>query len=200
LPGEQGETVGFNLTKKQIKDSPSIEEHQPVSRHYEQQYFQYYGWPNYWPGPLLWGPVEAPWGFLPAQLQLPPRPQEQTPPKELHLRSVADITGFAGYQIQALDQLFGHVEYCLFEDQTWALRYFVCDTHSWWPGKHFLLSPQWLAWVSWSESSVYVDLDRAAIRHAPEYNPALELTRSFEEKLYAHYNREPYWRKQRVAA
>jgi len=39
-----------NLTRKQIEDSPSIESHKPVSRQYEEEYYQYHGWPRYWQG------------------------------------------------------------------------------------------------------------------------------------------------------
>lgn len=186
--------VKLNLTKQQIQDSPSIEEHRPISRQYELEYLRYYGWPDYWPGPLLWGPVEAPWAYLPAKPPVPLRPPPAAPEgADAHLRSVEALSGFAGYQIQALDHLFGHVEYFLFEERTWTIRYLVCDTRNWWPGRHFLLAPQWIAWVSWSEARVYVDLDREAIRRAPEYRPGQEVTRSIEEQLFGHYNREPYW-------
>jgi hypothetical protein len=185
--------VEVSLTRKQIEDSPSIEEHRPVSRRFEAEYMQYYGWPDYWPGPLLWGPVQAPWAYIPANLQTFPHRKTLEQDEDSHLRSMQDVSGFSGYQIQALDQLFGHVEYFIIDDHNWAVRYLVCDTHAWLPGKHFLLAPQWTAWVSWSDSRVYIDLDRDTIRHAPEYNPAAELTREYEEKLFAHYNREPYW-------
>jgi hypothetical protein len=185
--------IALNLTRKQIEDSPSIEEHRPVSRRYESEYLQYYGWPDYWPGPLLWGPVEAPWAYLPDKLQTFPRRKTLEQDADSQLRSVQDVSGFSGYQIQALDQLFGHVEYFIFDDQNWAIRYLVCDTRAWLPGKHFLLAPQWTAWVSWSDSRVYVDLDKESIRHAPQYVPSVELTREYEEKLFDHYNRQPYW-------
>src|SRR5688572_23454620 len=35
----------LNLTRKQIEESPSIDSHQPVSRQYEEEYYQYFGWP-----------------------------------------------------------------------------------------------------------------------------------------------------------
>jgi uncharacterized protein YrrD len=192
--------LALNLTKKQIENSPSMEEHKPISRQYEQQYMQYYGWPDYWPGPLLWGPVEAPWAYLPATVQAPPpHPKLVVNSEDAHLRSAREISGFSGYQIQALDQLFGHVEDFIFDEQTWAIRYLVCDTRNWWPGKHFLLAPQWLAWESWAEARVYVDLDREAIRRGPEYDPSVEINRAFEQKLFEHYNREPYWMRRSVA-
>src|SRR4249920_504606 len=65
IESEPHMAVRLNLTKKQIEESPSIEEHKPISRQYELEYLQYYGWPDYSPGPLLWGPVEAPWAYIP---------------------------------------------------------------------------------------------------------------------------------------
>src|SRR5579862_6064857 len=42
---DQGEKIlRVNLTRKQIEDSPSIASHKPVSRQYEEEYYQYYGW------------------------------------------------------------------------------------------------------------------------------------------------------------
>jgi uncharacterized protein YrrD len=40
--------VSINLTKKQIEDSPSLDNDQPVSRQFEESYFGYYEWPMYW--------------------------------------------------------------------------------------------------------------------------------------------------------
>lgn len=200
LETEPNKVVAVDLTKKQIEESPSIDEHKPISRQYEAQYAQYFGWPNYWPGPLLWGPVEAPWAYLPVNVPVGALLKAPAQTEDSHLRSVEDISGFTGYQIQALDQVFGHVETFLFDDHSWAIRYLVCDTRNWWPGKHFLLAPQWIAWVSWPEARVYVDLDRQAIQRAPEYDPTREVTREYEEKLYSHYNREPYWRGQSQVA
>jgi hypothetical protein len=56
-----------------------------------------------------------------------------------------------------------------------------------------LLAPQWISWLSWSEGRVYVDFDRETIERAPAYDPAMPLTREDEQRLFAHYNRPPYW-------
>lgn len=184
--------IEVNLTKKQIEESPSIETHKPVSRQFEAQYFQYYGWPYYWPGPLLWGPMAYP----DTDLVLPP-PAAAEPPnraeaegEDAHLRSALEVSG---YEIQALDRHFGHVEQFIFDDESWAVRYLVLDTRNWWPGKRVLISPLWISWVSWPELKVYVDLDRDTVQRAPEYDPAAPLTRAYEGKLFEHYNRPPYW-------
>ncbi len=49
-----------NLTRKQIESSPSIDAHRPVSRQYEENYDNYYGWPVYWQGGETWGKVDYP--------------------------------------------------------------------------------------------------------------------------------------------
>lgn len=192
--------VEMNLTKTQIEQSPPIETHKPISRRFEEEYSQYYGWPYYWPGPLLWGPVDFP-GPLPPGF---PAPLPQPPPREKgedsHLRSVSEIAGFHGYLIQALDQAFGHVNQFIIDDETWAIRYLVADMRNWLPGKHVLLSPNWISWVSWSEARVYVDLDRDTIRRAPEYSLDTPLTREYEQRLFEHYNRTPYWQSAPSAA
>src|SRR5688572_17647154 len=39
-----------SLSRQRVKDSPSIDTAQPVSRQTEAEYFKYYGYPAYWQG------------------------------------------------------------------------------------------------------------------------------------------------------
>ena len=50
----------MTLTKKQVEESPSIDTDKPVSRQHEAYYHDYYGYPYYWSGPYLWGPMYYP--------------------------------------------------------------------------------------------------------------------------------------------
>jgi len=43
------------------------------------------------------------------------------------------------------------------------------------------------------DSEVYVALSREAIKNAPDYLLSRPLTREYENRLYAHYGRPPYW-------
>ena len=45
----------MKLTRQQVRDSPNIDAHKPVSRQHEIQYLRYYGYPTYWGGANLWG-------------------------------------------------------------------------------------------------------------------------------------------------
>ena len=40
----EGKVLLVNLTRKQIEDSPSIDEHKPVSRQHEEEYHRHYGY------------------------------------------------------------------------------------------------------------------------------------------------------------
>jgi hypothetical protein len=113
-----------------------------------------------------------------------------------HLRSTY---GVSGHHIQALDGEIGHVEDFIIDDETWAIRYLIIDTHNWWPGKKVLVSPQWIESVSWGERKVFVNLSREVIKRSPLYTEESLLTRDYEIGLHQHYNRQGYWVDELVA-
>ncbi len=178
-----------SLTKKQIEGSPPLESHQPVSRQFEATYYNYYGWPNYGIGSYAWGADP----YLRRE-QSYERALDGAQDWDPHLRSTAAVTG---HHIQALDGELGHVADFIIDDETWSIRYLVVDTKNWWPGKHVLVSPQWIERVSWEEAKVYLNLSREQIKQAPEYTPE-SLNRDYETTLYRHYVRPAYWAAERA--
>ena len=178
--------ITIDLTKKQIEDSPSLDSDKPVSRQFEETYYNYYEWPIYWGGPFVWGPYPY--------LMRGDKKWKETIQEEKkwdpHLRSTQDVSG---YNIQATDGEIGHVEDFIIDDETWAIRYLIIDTRNWWPGKRILISPQWIESISWSESKVFVNLLRETIRQSPEYTEGSLITRDYENALHRHYNRQGYW-------
>ena len=123
--------ITVDLTKKQIEGSPSLDRDKPVSRQFEEAYCAYYCWPMYWGGPYKWGSYpsivrdRAKW-----------RKSQGEKAWDAHLRSTHAVSG---YQIQAADGEIGHVEDFVIDDETWAIRYLIVDTHNWWPGKKVLV-------------------------------------------------------------
>ncbi len=178
--------IPVDLTRKQIEDSPSLDSDKPVSRHYEMQYYAYYGWPAYWDGPGMWGnggyPMrgQAGWSDTTRHIETGDR----------HLRSTKDVTG---HTIQASDGEIGHVDDFVIDDETWAIRYLVVATRNWWPGKKILISTLWIDKISWAESKVFIDLTREQIQRGPEYTETTLLNRDYEDKLHSHYKRDGYW-------
>ncbi|HXV81026.1 MAG TPA: PRC-barrel domain-containing protein [Candidatus Binatia bacterium] len=186
--------INVRLTKKQVEDSPSIEEDKPVSRQHEMDYFTYYNYPYYWTGPYVWGPASMPGHAI------APRPQNsqareilemKQASEDVHLRSIREVTG---YYIGAKDGDIGHAEKFILDDENWTLRYMVVDTRNWLPGKKVLVSPEWISSVSWSDGRVYVDLTRDAIKSCPEYDPDQPIDRGYESRLHEHYQRPRYWK------
>jgi uncharacterized protein YrrD len=150
--------VHVQLTREQVEKSPSIDSDKPVSRQFEEEYLRYFGWPFYWSDPLMWGvPVVPP--------ALPIGEEEPGEHHDPHLRSMSEVIG---YHIEARDGEVGHVEDFLLDDSDWAITELIVDTRNWLPGKHVLVSPDFIRNVSWEQAKVTVKLDRQSLEECPE--------------------------------
>ncbi|HUD49207.1 MAG TPA: PRC-barrel domain-containing protein [Candidatus Baltobacteraceae bacterium] len=183
---KEGQLIAVDLTRKQIKDSPSLDSDKPVSRQFEEAYYGYHGWPTYWGGVNMWG-------SYPYVVREPEKWRESNQGGKAWNANLRSTSAVSGHHIQALDGEVGHVADFVFDDEAWAIRYLVVDTHNWWPGKKVLVSPQWIENVSWDERKVFVNLSREAIKGSPEYAEESLLTREYETRLHRHYNRREYW-------
>ncbi len=203
-PNWSTKILPINLTKQQIKDSPSLDTNKPVSRQYERSYFAYYGYPYYWGSMGLWGGTNYPGSKVPSSeangygysgyLRAPTDLELNADP---HLRSCNAVKG---YHIHATDGEIGHVQGFLADDLTWSIRYLIVDTSNWWVGHEVLVSPEWLEDVSWAHRKVTVGLTRQQIKDAPAYNGEGLLDRGAETSIYNHYGRPGYWQPPRQSA
>lgn len=171
-----------NLTKEQIKNSPSIDEEKPVSRQNEIELYEFYGWAPYW-----YTPGTAGQPGIPTPL---PRPLVKREKFDPHLRSIKEVKG---YHIHAIDNGIGHIDDFIVDDERWAIRYLVVDTRNWLPGKKVLIAPDWIERVNWEERKVNVTHDRETIKNSPEYDPTKSVNRECECRLYDYYGRPRYW-------
>ena len=174
--------ITINLTKKQIEDSPSLDNDKPVSRQFEEAYYGCYQWPMYWLGSYMRESDAV--NRCDHEKRNESTQGEKT--WDPHLRSTYEVNG---YKIQAADGEIGHIEDFIIDDETWVIRYLIISTRNWWPGKKVLVSPQWIERVSWDEKTVFVDLLRETIKQSPEYTEESLLTQDYETGLYRHYNR-----------
>lgn len=193
-----------SITKEQVKQSPDIDTEKPVSRQHELGYLSYYGYQHYWGGQDLWGEVPYPSMMMPTHSGILSTPQAlldaqrasaqaekaRHQDEDPHLHSCKAVIG---YHIQATDGEIGHVQGLLVQDETWAIRYIVVDTSNWWLGHRVLIAPQWIQKVSWSNTTVSVNLSRQAVKGAPPYDSAAQFDREQEAGIYNHYGRPGYW-------
>ena len=167
---QQGKDLLVNLTRKQVEDSPSIESHKPVSRQYEEEYYQYYGWPFYWQGDGLWGmsnfPVVPPSPDpLPSESALAHDRTLERP--DAHLRSTQAVNG---YQVQASDGTIGHVCDFMMDGQSWAIEQLVIKTGHRLSGKEVQIPSSKVDRISYEKSTVFVNLTMAAVEQSPTHH------------------------------
>jgi hypothetical protein len=183
---DEKKTIGADLSREQVRNSPSPETDRPVSRQFEVDYYTYFGWPYYWVGPYLWGP--SPYPVLPPETMDPaasiPHEQHKANP---HLRSTDEVSG---YHIGARDGEIGHVDDFLFSDSDWGLRYVVVETRNWLPGKHVLVPPSWIEEIRWEDSLVRVAASREEIRQAPSYDASQPVDGNLERQLAQYFDIE----------
>jgi sporulation protein YlmC with PRC-barrel domain len=155
-------TIGVNLTRDQIQDSPAVESHKPISRQFEEEYYRYYGLPDYWQGEGLWGGTR---GFP----ILEPRPKTiavRADGPDAHLRSTQAVSG---YHIMASDGITGHVCDFIMEPKSWAIDRLVVKTGHRFTGKEVQIPVSLVERISYKESTVFVKMTREAIEQSPEY-------------------------------
>ncbi len=191
-PDWAGRFFPVDLKKQQIVSSPTIDEKQPVSRQYEVELHEHYGWKAYYnPGGTHDHAVRSPVPFEEEEVEREKgsgkKPAGKSDP---HLRSAKVIIG---YPISARDGETGMVEDFIFDDDDWNIRYIVVNTRTWLKGKKVLLSLSWVDRISWEETRVFMDVTKSTIKNGPEYEDVTRIDREYEKKLFKHYDRPGYW-------
>lgn len=185
----------IKLTMQQIKDSPDVDTERPVSRQMETSIFGFYGYDPYWnAGYGMMGGMGLLGGYgyfgdaMPSSSAAQRREEEIADAKrnhdDVHLRSVWAISK---YHIHASDGEIGHVENIMIDDTDWSIRYLAVDTKNWWPGRKVLISPRSIRDISWAESLVNLDADRAMVKESPAYDESKKVDKAYEESIATYY-------------
>lgn len=106
------------------------------------------------------------------------------------LRSVESLYG---YKIQATDGDIGKVHDIFFDDENWAVRYFIADTGSWLSGKKVLIFPIAVAHPNWKHGTIPVGLSKERIENSPTTDTDIPVSRQHEIELHSYFNWAPYW-------
>ncbi len=183
----------IDLTREKIENSPSIYEHEPVSRQKELELMDYYNWPAYsigrqarTVGSEMMMQRDLKDANRGAEKQMVDE-QQADRETEPNLRSSREVIG---YKIDAADGKIGHVEDFIFDDESWEVRFLVIDTRDWLPGgKKVLISPKWIENINWLDALVSVDLEKEKIKNSPEFDPSQPVNEEYEQKLYDYYGR-----------
>lgn len=187
-PDWENQSFPVKLTKEQIKHSPDIDTHMPVSRQQEMALYKYYEWPygdpigaGFYGHMGMMGMVESRVSFEQAIKAM----RNDKEPGDPHLRSTSELKG---YRIHAIDGEIGHVtDFTV--DEHWRIRFLVLDTGNWFHGKKVLISTEWITAVSWAHSRVDVGISLEAVKGSPEYDADQPIRESDETDLNRHYGK-----------
>ena len=161
-PDCEEQVIPVALTREQLKNSPDMSEHKPVSLQQEE------GRVPLLRRPIVWAPNDPMIPVLipcPELREIEERAMLAIPQDDPHLRSAREVMG---YHIRAIDGEIGHVEDFLFEGQSGQVCYMMVDTKNWLPGKKVPLDPCCIERIGWREAKVYVDLPCGDIEDTPE--------------------------------
>ena len=175
--------INLALTTDEVRNSPDVDLHQPVSRQQEIDLHTHYGWMYYGFGGL---PMDIPRSAGADQSRVPNPPQDSA---DRHLRSVREVIG---YRISATDGGLGHVEDFVVDHATWDIVYLVVDTAPLWLGKKVLIPPRFVKQVDWGGGSVTIGLTQNQIDEAPEWDGSFPVDPRYGDRLQAHYDRRSH--------
>jgi len=179
--------IHIELTSRQIRNSPAVDTLRPVSRHFEERYFDYYGWPPYWQTGASPGCVRVRRSFFRARRA---GNTPAAPPAGENLRATTEIRGIA---VTARDGSIGQVVDFFIDSRYWVIRYLDIDTRDWWQGRRVLISPGWLDHIDWTGRTAAAALTRDAVRQAPEFDSSGGIDRDYEARLFRNYGYPGYW-------
>jgi hypothetical protein len=178
--------IVLSVTLDQILQSPVLQKGEMITRKYESLYYRYYGWPPYWKGSDRWGIHSFPSDMITVALIEGGVSFLHRIPGEGGLRRIEDILGGS---LQTVDGEKLKITDIVFDDETWAMRYFVAEM----PGENidehlidFLRATE----VDWRENRISVNLSSEMILNAPRYQRSSIITKSIEQQLSDYYGRE----------
>lgn len=98
-----------------------------------------------------------------------------------------------GYKLAASDGEIGHIKDFYFDDQRWAMRYFVVDTGTWLTGRLVLISPHAFGKLDHDKKLLHVNLTKEQIEHSPTTDTHRPISRQYELEYYRYYGWPTYW-------
>jgi uncharacterized protein YrrD len=106
------------------------------------------------------------------------------------LRNTKDLDNFA---IRATDGEIGHIKDLYFDDDAWAVRYFVVETGSWLNSRKVLVSPVSVQQPDWQGKTLPVSITQAQVEKSPAIDTDKPVSRQNEEEYMGYYGYPMYW-------
>ncbi len=203
---QEKERIDVNLTKDQIKDSPKPSSHEPVSRQYEAELRDHYGWRHYWGAPIggASAGMGSPGSYPAAPGMMIPYPianpnvsrtedEQDAMTQQTEQNSLQSINDLRGYKIHVKNGEVGKALDFMLNEHDWTINYIIVDVGGTFTREPVPLAAEWITDISWQDKTITVNVDKELIESAPDYEIHEPFTREDESRLYAHYGRDVYW-------
>lgn len=97
------------------------------------------------------------------------------------------------YSIDTSDGEKGVLKQLYFDDEHWAIRYLVVDTHKWIPGRKVLLSPMSIERMNHDNEAISVSLTSEEVSDSPDIDTDQPISRKHEMEINRHFSWPYYW-------
>ena len=94
-----------------------------------------------------------------------------------------------GLKVQATDGEIGTVDQFYFDDESWAIRYFVVDTGS----RQVLISPIAVVQRDWEAKRLDLALTKKQVENSPDIDTQQPVSRQHEAAYLGYYGYPYYW-------
>jgi sporulation protein YlmC with PRC-barrel domain len=106
------------------------------------------------------------------------------------LRNLNDMLKCSLY---ASDGEVGDIRDFYFDDKSWAIRYLIVETGHWLATKKVLISPIAVHHVDFEKHQILVQQTKEKIRHSPDVDTELPVSRQHEVMFNGYYGYPFYW-------
>lgn len=157
-------SIHLNISKRELKDSPSLLSNDAISRAYEKTYMCYFDYATYHVGPI---PLDT-WfvGVHPERVKLVSAPDEPASEKN-HVHSAHFVED---YDLDVAHKKHGKIVDFVFEDASWEIVFLAVELSSWLGhSKPVLLAPNELETINWARQQVHVELPVEKLRTSPTF-------------------------------
>jgi hypothetical protein len=177
----------IQMTKDEMKRSPKVEEHKPVSRKFEESLNQFYNIENYW------STSYAP-SFGVPEMVVPQHHLKELPKtiKEPHVdSSLRSFQEVSGYLIECQDEKHGYMTDFIVEDENWKIVYIIIDIGNLFEtDKRVMLAVNWINEIDYKDQKIAINQTSKVLEKAPPFDPSSPVNSEYEKNIYDYYGRK----------
>jgi uncharacterized protein YrrD len=175
--------VHVALTREQVRNSPDIDSHKPVSRQHQAQLHEYFQWPfqssdGVWRGEELAAELHK--LMIETRGQEVPVPLPEQTKDDPHLWSARALSH---YGLQGTDGDLGRVDDFLVYPDAWTIRHIVIATGSPLQARACLVPVDRITRISWDAKRIRVAMGRKTIGGLPRFAASQPLTQDELDRL-----------------